>query len=120
MATAHFIKFDPADNPMQLSKIGNWVMTYLSPEDELVNIRLAFTTILPQHISEHLQPLRICIAKAEADNHWQIENIECYDSQQGKDVHFHADDAMGQLVLDKLFHEFDHYDIPLTLIRSST
>ena len=120
MAAVHFIEFDPADNPMQLSKVGNWVFTYLSPQEEFVNIQLALTSVLPRQINEYLQPRRIAIAKTEMDNRWSIDSIECYDSSTGKDVFFTAEDKMGQLVLEKLIYEFDKYDIPLTLAQSST
>lgn len=31
----HYLEFDAFDNPMQLSKVGNWVITFLSPAEEL-------------------------------------------------------------------------------------
>ena len=54
----HFFAFDAYDNPMQLSKVGNWVITFLSPKDQESQIQLAITNLLPRQISAHLQPTR--------------------------------------------------------------
>ena len=34
MNYAFFLAFDAYDNPMQLGKVGNWVITFLSPKDQ--------------------------------------------------------------------------------------
>ena len=40
---SHYLEFDAFDNPMQLSKVGNWVITFLSPVEELQFVQLAIT-----------------------------------------------------------------------------
>lgn len=116
MAATHFLEFHPADNPMQLSKIGNWVFTFLNPENELVDIRLAISSVLTRQVGQYMQLRRICISKTDLDQRWLIDAIECYDSQTGQDLVFSAADEMGHAIMDSLISEFSKYDVPLQLI----
>ena len=43
-------EFDEFDNPMHLSKVGNWVFTFLSPQNQLDHIQLAMTNVIPRSI----------------------------------------------------------------------
>src|SRR5690606_41510079 len=84
----HYLEVPLADNPMYLQKVGNWVLTFLSATDELTNIQLAITSVLPRQVSDNLQPVRVIIHNTEVENRWLIQQIECYDSAHGKDEQF--------------------------------
>lgn len=116
MTSLHYLEFHPADNPMYLKKIGNWVLTFLSPQQDLTHIQLAITSVLPRQVSENLQPLRVIIEQTEVENRWLIQQIICYDSTQGHDEIFSCDDAIGVKVIETVMQEFNKYDVKLNLI----
>ena len=103
MNHAFFLAFDAYDNPMQLSKVGNWVITFLSPKDQESQIQLAITNLLPRQISAHLQPRRIVIQQGTDALLWQILQIECFDSKKNQKLSFQPDDDIGLAVIQKLF-----------------
>ena len=116
MTSRHYLEFHPADNPMYLKKVGNWVLTFLSATDELTNIQLAITSVLPRQVSENLQPVRVIIDKTEIENRWLIQQIECYDSAHGKDEQFSCNDEIGIKVIQSIIQEFDKYDVEVNLL----
>ena len=117
MNHAFFLAFDAYDNPMQLSKVGNWVITFLSPKDQESQIQLAITNVLPRQISAHLQPRRIVIQQSTDALLWQILQIECFDSQTNQELSFQPDDDIGQAVIQKIIQEFDKYDVNIQLVE---
>ena len=116
MTSLHYLEFHPADNPMHLKKVGNWVLTFLSPKENLNHIQLAITSVLPRQVSDNLQPLRVIIDQTDVENRWSIQQIICYDSTQGKDEIFNCDDEVGSKVIANLMQEFNKYDVELSLI----
>ncbi|QIO06396.1 hypothetical protein [Acinetobacter shaoyimingii] len=113
---SQILEFNPLDNPMQLSKIGNWLITYLSAKEELDNIQLAISYVLPRHLNDRLQPRRIVIHKSQTSSHqWHIEQIECYDSTAQKEVLIEPNTTMWQEILENLIKEFRRYDVDVTL-----
>lgn len=111
----HYLEFDTFDNPMQLSKVGNWVISFVSAADELEHIQLAITYVLPRQISDALQPRRILIEKTAYEHQWLIQTIECFDSKTNQEVQIAAADALGQQTLHQILDEFDLYDVNVTL-----
>lgn len=75
MGSAFFLEFDAYDNPMQLSKVGNWVITFLSPKDQEHQIQLAITNVLPRQISAQLQPRRIVIQQSADAQHGKFSKL---------------------------------------------
>lgn len=116
MTALHYLEFHPADNPMYLKKVGNWVLTFLSPKEDLTHIQLAITSVLPRQVSENLQPLRVIIDQTETENRWLIQQIICYDSTQGKDAIFSCEDAIGMKVIENMMQEFNKYDVEISLV----
>ena len=111
----HYLEFDAFDNPMQLSKVGNWVITFVSAADELEHIQLAITYVLPRQISDALQPRRILIEKTAYEHQWLIQTIECFDGKTNQEVQIAAADALGQQTLQQILEEFGRYDVNVTL-----
>lgn len=107
----YYLEFDAFDNPMQLSKVGNWIITFLSPKEELEHIQLAITHVLPRQISEHLQPRRLIMHHTAAENCWEIDCIECFDSGLNKEITFQPADVQAQQVIQTILNEFDRYDV---------
>ncbi|AXY60626.1 hypothetical protein [Acinetobacter sp. WCHAc010052] len=116
MSVSHFLEFDSFDNPTQLNKIGNWVITFLSPSDSVAPVQLGITSVLPRQISDSIQPSRITIQSTNDDNQWLIQQIECYEGHNGKECFFTAEDQTGQDILVALIHELKKYDVNVQLI----
>ena len=116
MSFLRYLEFHPADNPMYLKKVGNWVLTFLNSRDELTNIQLAMTSVLPRQVSEKLQPIRIIIEQTEIENRWLIQQVECYDSEQVKDKCLSYKDEIGMKVIQKIIQEFKKYDVDIDLL----
>lgn len=116
----HYLVFDAFDNPMHLSKVGNWIITFLSPKDEINTIQLAITYVLPRQISAQLQPRRVIIESQSQTNReqWRVENIECYDSQTMQELHLSSNDPIGQQALEQIIQEFAKYDVNVNLIQA--
>lgn len=112
---AYYLQFDTFDNPMQLSKVGNWIITFLSPQDDLEHIRLAITHVLPRHVCEHLQPRRLIMHNGPADNFWKIENIECFDSSLNQELVFLPESLQAQAVIQTILKEFERYDVCVSI-----
>jgi hypothetical protein len=113
---SHYFVFDAFDNPMHLSKVGNWVITFLSPKEELEHIQLAITYVLPRHLSEQLQPRRVIIHNTAQADHWLIQEIECYNSQNMQEVTLESKDPVAQQALQQIIQEFSKYDVNVSLI----
>lgn len=116
---SYFLEFDAFDNPMQLSKVGNWVITFLSPKEELENIQLAITYVLPRQANGELQPRRIMICKTSLENTWRIETIECFNSAQNTEVNFSPASQEAQQILQSVQNEFERYDVCVRLKQTS-
>lgn len=116
---SYFLEFDAFDNPMQLSKVGNWVITFLSPKEELENIQLAITYVLPRQANGELQPRRIMICKTSLENTWRIETIECFNSAQNTEVNFSPASQEAQQILQSAQNEFERYDVCVRLKQTS-
>ncbi|OTG69119.1 hypothetical protein B9T25_00480 [Acinetobacter sp. ANC 4470] len=116
MHSQHYLKFHPADNPMYLKKLGNWVITFINSQDEFTNIQLAITSVLPRQVSDNLQPTRIIIHQTEFDHRWLIQQIECYDSLDGKDKLLSCHDKIGKQMIQNIMQEFNKYDVEVSLL----
>ena len=116
MSSLHYLEFDAADNPMYLKKVGNWVFTFLTAQAELSTIQLAMTSVLPRQVSEKLQPIRIIIEQTEIENRWLIQQVECYDSEQGKDERLSCNNEIGIKVIQSIIQEFKKYDVDIDLL----
>lgn len=110
-----YLEFDSFDNPMHLSKVGNWVITFLSPKDELEHVQLAVTQVLPRQMNDQLQMRRVIIHNTDSDTLWQIEKVECFCGQTNKELEFNADDATVVPMLKQLLNDFAKYDVPVQL-----
>lgn len=110
----YLLTFNEFDNPMHLSKVGNWVITYISPQGQLENIQLAITYVLPREANEQLQPRRIVIKQTSEPDQWQIQHIECYNSIQQSDVVVENHPDLVELIIENLIFEFKKYDVEVT------
>lgn len=110
---AHILSFDPADNPMQLSKIGNWLFTYLSPVDEHLNIVLAITSVLPHQISHGLQPQRMIITGQTGTLEWNIQQIEFFDNTLSEIQIYHLDDEVSTKFIQQFIQDCYKYDVEI-------
>ena len=113
----NYLIFDAFDNPMHLSKVGNWVITFLSPKEQLEHIELAITYVLPRHISANLQPRRVIIHSHDNHEQWLVSHIECYDSSSLQEVSLSSDDPVAQQALQQIIQEFAKYDVHVQLIQ---
>lgn len=111
MYMSHYLEFDAFDNLMQLSKVGNWVITFLSPVEELELVQLAISYVLPRQLSDSLQPRRVLIEKSPIEHHWLIQAIECFDSSTGQEISLSAEHRTAQQILEQILQEFKKYDV---------
>ncbi|MGX9939101.1 hypothetical protein ACVHNT_04735 [Acinetobacter pseudolwoffii] len=112
---SHYLEFDAFDNPMQLSKVGNWVITFLSPAEELELVQLAITYVLPRQLSDSLQPRRVVIQKSPIEYYWLIQAIECFDSNTRQEISLSPEHITAQQTLKQILQEFEKYDVNVQL-----
>lgn len=112
---SQYFVFDTFDNPMQLSKVGNWVITFLSPKTHTEQIELAMTSVVPRQIHNGLQPYRIHLHQTALTTHWQLGEIWCYHSQDCREVLLSSNDPYTQQLLASVLAEFSRYDVEITL-----
>lgn len=115
---SHYFLFDAFDNPMHLSKVGNWVITFLSPKEQFDTIQLAITYVLPRHLSDALQPRRVILNSTDKAECWHIQSIECYDSNSQQEVILSSDETVAQSALQQIIQEFSKYDVMVELITN--
>lgn len=111
----YYLEFDAFDNPMQLSKVGHWVITFMSPPEEIEHIVLAISSVLPRQLCEHLQPRRVLIQKSQIKHHWLIQGIECFDSTLKQELILRAEQATAQHILSTILEEFEKYEVNVQL-----
>ena len=107
----YFLEFDPFDNPMHLSKVGNWIITFLSPKEKLPHIQLAIAHVLPRQICDYLQPRRLIMRSGPAAQYWEIESIECFDSCLNQDITLQLESAQAQQAIHTILQDFDRYGV---------
>lgn len=110
------LEFNAFDNPMQLSKVGNWVITFLSPAEQMEQIELALTYVVPRQVSALIQPRRIVIQQY-TETQWMVQQIECYDSQIQKDLNIEIISTVAEKILMQLIEEFAKYDVEVHLVN---
>ena len=109
----HFLVFQPADNPMQLSKIGNWLFTYLSPIEEKLHIVLAITSVLPHQLSHGLQPQRMIITGQAKNLEWEIQHIEFFDNIKSKTQIYPLTDIASTQFIQQFIDDCAKYDVDI-------
>ena len=117
MTHAPYIQFHPADDPTQLSKIGNWVITFLTDQHSN-KTQLAITNVIPCQIQETLQPRRFVIENMEMAQNWSILSIECFDSTLNQTSKLNLDSRQAQQLIQQLLSEFERYDVEALYIQA--
>lgn len=112
------LEFDPFDNPMQLSKVGNWVFTFLNQAQTAAETRLGLTYVLPRQADQGLQIRRIVLENAGTESLWKIMSFECFNAVENKEINLHstAPQALEQLQL--ILHEFERYDVNVNIVQA--
>ena len=108
-------KFDEFDNPMHLSKVGNWVITFLSPKEQLKDIQLALTYVIPRQADLGLQARKIIIQQSQHANEWNILNLECFNSENNEELILNLSTETAQNILQQVILEFQKYDVEIHL-----
>ena len=114
----HSLKFDAFDNPMHLSKVGNWVITFLSARDATLT-ELAITSVIPRQQVDQLQPRRLHVIETSQEGVWKILALDCYDPNSQTDLPMMLDDPQATVVYQQLISEFAKYDVHVELIQYS-
>lgn len=71
MVQTPYIQFHPSDNPTRLSKVGNWVITFIS-DHNAENTQLAITNVIPRQIQNELQVRKFIIENNQDAQIWSI------------------------------------------------
>lgn len=114
----YFLEFEPWDNPMHLSKVGNWIITFLSPQEELTHIQLAIAHVLPRRICDRLQPRRLIMRSCPVAHYWEIERIECFDSSLNREILLQPENAQAQQAIHAILQDFDRYGVSVNFKNS--
>lgn len=110
MTHTRYIQFHPADDPKHLSKVGNWVITFLSSPDA-DKTQLAITNVIPRQILDHLQARRFVIEDINDNQIWYVQSIECFDSAINQTLELNLDSQQAEQFIQQLLLEFGRYDV---------
>lgn len=113
MMHTRYIQFHPADDPKHLSKVGNWVITFLSSPDA-DKTQLAITNVIPRRILDHLQARRFVIENTNDSQTWCVQAIECFDSAINHTFELNLDSQQAEQFIQQLLLEFGRYDVEVT------
>lgn len=111
-------EFDEFDNPMHLSKVGNWVFTFLSPQQQIEHVQLAITNVIPRQANSELQARRLIIEQ-EHQNLWNIIQLECFDGVNQKEILMPLQDLNANEIFQEIIHEFAKYDVEIKLLSNT-
>lgn len=109
------LEFDDCDNPMYLKKVGNWVITFLNAQDSNQAIQLAMTYVLPRSVNSGIQLRCITLHEHEYPNHWQIDQVECFDSRLNQECIYDVYDPIAHAAIQSVLNEFERYDVCIKL-----
>ncbi len=112
-----YIQFHPADDPTHLSKVGNWVITFLTDQNS-EKTQLSITNIIPRQIQDELQPRRFILENTLTINTWSIQLIECFNSTLNQTFELELGSQHARQFIQQLLFEFDRYDVEATFIDS--
>ena len=113
MNQIHFLRFSACDNPMQLNKIGNWVITFRDIT-ECMPIQLAITHVIPPQISDHLQLRSLYLQQMQNSLDWQMIQLEYTENTQAKIISSDFNSSLTLNFIKQLIHEFKRYDVELS------
>lgn len=110
MSSVQSIQFHPADHPTHLSKVGNWVITFLTAQNDDMT-QLAITNVIPRQVQDALQARKFIIEDTQIPEIWTIKSIECFDALNNHsfDLDLNSDQAL--LFIKQLLSEFKRYDV---------
>lgn len=108
-------EFDEFDNPQHLSKVGNWVITFLTSAEQTEFTQLAITNVIPRQATQQLQPRRLIIEQKINENDWEILQLECFDGEHNQEIRVEISEPIAQKILQQFIAEFAKYDVHLSL-----
>ena len=111
MSTLAVLEFDAFDNPMQLSKVGNWVFTFLNQPERVEDTQLGLTYVLPRQAEHALQIRRLILQHGENSQLWHILEVECFDGQNHQELQLSPLDPRVTGLIQQTLHEFSRYDV---------
>lgn len=111
--SSYFV-FSEFDNPMYLSKVGNWVITFLSARDAAYT-ELSVTSVVPRQNQHILQPRRLVLLQSNEAHTWEIKSLECYNSETQCDELVELDSIEAQQTFQQIMQEFAKYDVDILL-----
>ena len=112
MNLTHCLHFSTFDNPTQLSKIGNWVITFLNTAENSPT-QLAISNVIARQISNDLQLRTLHIQQTEQELVWQVLKLEYFDSAHAQMFEADLNTDLTQNFIQQLMHEFARYDVEL-------
>ena len=112
-----YLEFMPLDKPTQLSKVGNWVITFLSSTDDAVHM-LAITNVIPRQVNQEIQIRRLIIQETQIEHQWEVLKAEAFNGQLNKELTLNLQDNSTQNLIFNILKEFDKYDVSIHLISS--
>jgi hypothetical protein len=112
MPMSHYIEFDIDDNPRYLSKVGNWVITFLTPA--LVSCtQLAISFVIPTQHHNHQQVRRFVIQNTDNDQIWRVIAIEYDDHSSMQTLNLELESTLLTQFIQQLQNELRRYDVEI-------
>lgn len=110
MNSTHCLHFSAFDNPTQLSKVGNWVITFLDTAEK-APIQLAITHVIPRQISNDLQLRTLHIQQTPQELTWQLIKVEYFDSTHDQMNEADLNSTLTENFIQQLIDDFARYDV---------
>lgn len=110
------LQFAPADDPRYLSKVGHWVITFLSkPQADITE--LAITNVIPRQANLALQARKFIIESSGDNTLWDVVSIACFDGQKNCNFELDVNHSLSQQFLLDLLEEFARYDVEIEILK---
>lgn len=113
---AFYLEFDPLDQPTQLSKVGNWIITFLSAPNDLTQTQLAITQVIPRQANYDTQIRRLMIQNTKQENLWEIIKVEAFNGLLNQEYDLDLTQKINQELIHHFLKEFEKYDVNIQFI----
>lgn len=109
-----YLDFSPFDCPTQLTKVGNWVFTFISSKED-VQHTLAMTNVIPRQVDHHIEIRRMLIQQTSVENRWEILTIEAFNGTINQELILNVSSHETIELIKEILKEFNRYDVEIHL-----
>lgn len=114
-----YLKFDPLDQPTQLSKVGNWVITFIDPAQQSTQTQLAITYVIPRQANQDIHIRHIAIENTPDENIWRVIRVDAFNGLFNQELVLDPTQSTSQKLIQQILIEFAKYDVNISLISAA-